>query len=118
MGKSEWVPTVCYQCKAECAILARVEDGKVKEVRGNPKSHGKACVKGMSGIALEYHPERLLYPMKRVGKRGEGKFERISWDEALDTITAKLRDLKDRGIIIFFRSNHQSSRPDLVNLTI
>lgn len=97
MNTSTWVPTACYQCKAECPILVRVEDGKVKEVRGNPKAHGKACVKGMAGIALEYSPDRLLYPMKRVGKRGEGKFERISWDEALDIITEKLRDLRDRG---------------------
>ncbi len=97
MGTSKWVPTVCYQCKAECSILARVEDGKVKEIRGNPKSHGKVCVKGMSGPATQYNSDRLLYPLKRVGKRGEGKFERISWDEALDTITKKLKELKNRG---------------------
>ncbi len=97
MAKSSWIPTVCYQCKAECAIVARVENGRVKEIRGNPKSRGKACVKGMSGIALEYSPERLLYPMKRVGERGEGKFERISWDEALDILTAKLKELQARG---------------------
>ena len=97
MSTSAWIPTACYQCKAECPILVRVEDGKAKEIRGNPKARGKACVKGMAGIALEYSPERLLYPMKRVGKRGEGKFERISWDEALDILTEKLRDLKDRG---------------------
>lgn len=97
MSASAWIPTACYQCKAECAILVRVEDGKVKEIRGNPKGHGKVCVKGMAGVALEYSPDRLLYPLKRVGKRGEGKFERISWDEALDIITDKLRALKERG---------------------
>lgn len=97
MGTSKWVPTVCYQCKAECAILARVEDGKVKEIRGNPKSHGKVCVKGMAGIASQYNSDRLLYPLKRVGERGGGKFERITWDEALDTIAKKLKQLKDRG---------------------
>jgi len=97
MGTSKWVPTVCYQCKAECAILARVEDGKVKEIRGNPKSHGKVCVKGMAGIASQYNSDRLLYPLKRVGERGGGKFERITWDEALDTIANKLKQLKDRG---------------------
>ncbi|MDO8847929.1 MAG: molybdopterin-dependent oxidoreductase [Coriobacteriia bacterium] len=97
VGASAWIPTACYQCKAGCAIVARVEDGEVKEIRGNPRAHGKACVKGMSGTSLEYSPDRLLYPMKRVGKRGEGTFERISWDEALDIITDKLRDLKDRG---------------------
>lgn len=97
MQKSEWIPTVCYQCKAECAIVARVEDGTVKEIRGNPKARGKACVKGMAGVSTEYSQDRLTYPMKRVGKRGEGNFERISWDEAMDIMENKLRDLKDRG---------------------
>jgi len=95
--KSQWIPTMCYQCKAECAILARVEDGVLKEIRGNPRGRGKACVKGMAGVSLEYSPERLTRPLKRVGKRGEGKFEPCSWDEALDAITAKLADLRDRG---------------------
>ena len=97
MQRSEWIPTVCYQCKAECAILARVEDGKLKEIRGNPKARGKACVKGMAGVSSEYSPDRLMYPMKRVGKRGEGKFERVSWDEAMKMMETKLRALKDRG---------------------
>ena len=97
MKKSEWIPTVCYQCKAECAIIARVEDGKLKEIRGNPKARGKACVKGMAGVSSEYSSDRLTYPMKRMGERGEGKFERISWDEAIDIIFQKLKDLKDRG---------------------
>ncbi|HUV50574.1 MAG TPA: molybdopterin-dependent oxidoreductase [Anaerolineae bacterium] len=97
MKKTGWIPTVCYQCKAECAILVRAEDGKIKEIRGNPRHGGKACVKAMAGISLEYSQDRLTHPLKRVGKRGEGKFERISWDEALEIITAKLKALKDRG---------------------
>lgn len=97
MKNKDWIPTICYQCKAECAILARVEDGKIKEIRGNPRHGGKACVKGMAGISLEYNQDRLTHPLKRVGKRGEGKFERISWDKALDIITMKLKKLKDRG---------------------
>lgn len=97
MKNSEWIPTVCYQCKAECAIVARVEDGVLKEIKGNPRARGKACVKGMSGVSLEYSQDRLLYPLKRVGERGAGDFERISWEEALDIITQKLRELKDRG---------------------
>jgi thiosulfate reductase/polysulfide reductase chain A len=88
---------MCYQCKAECAILARVEDGRLKEIRGNPRARGKACVKGMAGVSLEYSPDRLLYPLKRVGERGEGKFERISWDEALSIMADKLKGLRERG---------------------
>lgn len=97
MNSSSWIPTVCYQCKAECAVIARVEDGRLKEIRGNPKAHGKACVKGMSGVSLQYSPDRLAYPMKRTGERGEGKFQRIGWDEAMEIMVSKLKELKDRG---------------------
>ncbi len=95
--EDKWIPTVCYQCKAECAILARIVDNNLKEIRGNPRAYGKACVKGMAGVSLEYSPDRLLYPMKRVGERGEGKFERISWDEAMNVLISKLKELQERG---------------------
>ncbi|MDY0274380.1 MAG: molybdopterin-dependent oxidoreductase [Desulfomicrobium sp.] len=97
MHEDKWIPTICYQCKAECAILARVENGVVKEVKGNPLAKGKMCVKGMAGITTLYSGERLKYPLKRIGERGEGKFERISWDEAMDIMEKKLRELRDRG---------------------
>ena len=97
MQKNGWIPTVCYQCKAECAILARLEDGVLKEIRGNPRARGKACVKGMAGVSLEYSPDRLTRPLKRVGKRGEGRFEPCSWEDALHAVTRKLMDLRDRG---------------------
>jgi len=97
MKHDGWIPTACYQCKAECAILARVEDGKVKEIRGNPRGRGKACVKGMAGVSLQYSPDRITRPLKRVGERGEGRFEPVSWDEALDIIAAKLNELRDKG---------------------
>jgi thiosulfate reductase/polysulfide reductase chain A len=105
MIKNGWMPTVCYQCKAECAILARVEDGRIKEIRGNPKAFGKACVKGMAGISLEYNKDRLERPLKRVGRRGEGKFEPISWTEAMDIFAGKLEELRDRGEAHKFTSN-------------
>ena len=98
MSKPEWIPTVCYQCKAECAILARVEDGILKEIRGNPNAGGgKVCVKGMAGVSSQYNSDRLTHPLKRVGKRGQGKFEQIGWDEAMDIMAAKLVELKKRG---------------------
>ena len=92
-----WYPTACYQCKAGCAIEARVVDGRITEVRGNPRYRGKACVKGLAGVTLQYSKDRLTKPLKRVGERGEGKFAEISWAEALDTIEDKLRNLYDRG---------------------
>lgn len=97
MYENKWIPTVCYQCKAECAILARVENGVVKEVKGNPRARGKMCVKGMAGITTLYSQERLKKPMKRVGERGEGKFKEIGWDEAMDIMEKKLRELVKRG---------------------
>ncbi len=97
MVQDGWHPTVCYQCKAECGILAKIEDGRVTEVKGNPKFRGKVCVKGMAGVTLQYAKDRLTMPLKRVGERGEGKFEEISWDEAYDIIEKKLRSLYDRG---------------------
>ena len=97
MNNSEWIPTACYQCKAECAIQTRIEDGVLKEIRGNPLLGCKACVKGMSGVSLQYNPDRLTHPLKRVGKRGEGKFEKIGWDEAMNIMADKLTRLKERG---------------------
>ncbi|MEN6321343.1 MAG: molybdopterin-dependent oxidoreductase [Syntrophaceae bacterium] len=97
MVNDGWHPTVCYQCKAECAIIAKIENGKVTEVKGHPKKRGKVCVKGMAGITLQYSKDRLTHPLRRVGERGEGKFEKISWDAAMDIIEEKLRSLYDRG---------------------
>jgi len=97
MRKDGWYPTVCYQCKAECAIMARLEAGRITEVRGHPHSRGKACVKGMAGVTLQYSKDRLKKPLKRIGERGEGRFAEISWDEALDLLETRLRSLYDRG---------------------
>jgi len=88
------VRTVCKDCHVACGVLAHVKDGKLIKVEGDPDhplNQGIMCPKGLSIKQLVYHPDRIIYPMKRVGERGEGKFERISWDEALDTITTKLK---------------------------
>ena len=93
------VKTVCSICYSTCGVLARVKDGKVVEIKGDPdhpNNRGSLCPKGLAGIELLYHPDRLNYPLKRAGKRGEGKWQRISWDEALDTISTKLKEIKER----------------------
>jgi len=75
----------CRGCHGGCLFDLTVEDGKlIKAVpsKEGPLNRGRACVKGLSIIEQIYHPDRLRYPMKRAGKRGEGKWERISWDEA------------------------------------
>jgi anaerobic selenocysteine-containing dehydrogenase len=93
------VPTVCRECGAGCSILAHVQDGKVTTLEINPdhpKAGGQLCYKSEFGLERLYSPHRLLYPQKRFGRRGEGRWQRISWEEALDTIAAKFTDAKNQ----------------------
>ena len=82
-----------HDCPDTCALLVTVEDGVATEVKGDPDhptTAGVLCTKVARYAERTYHPERLLHPMRRVGKKGEGKFERISWDQALDEIGERL----------------------------
>ncbi|HLA28216.1 MAG TPA: molybdopterin-dependent oxidoreductase [Syntrophales bacterium] len=91
--------TTCRSCWGGCMALAHVKDGRVVKVEPNPEDKltlGTMCATGQSATQILYHPERLKYPMKRVGARGEGKWQRISWDEAYATIAAKLNEIKDK----------------------
>jgi anaerobic selenocysteine-containing dehydrogenase len=79
-----------------CGILAHVENGRITKIEGDPDSplnRGTICAKGLAQIEKLNHPDRLKYPMKRTGERGEGKWNRISWDEALGTITEKISEI-------------------------
>ncbi|MGA3203986.1 MAG: molybdopterin-dependent oxidoreductase [Bryobacteraceae bacterium] len=91
--------SVCaLDCPDACSLLVNVEDGVGSKLRGNPAhpvTRGFLCGKVAQYLEREYSPQRLLYPQKRVGKKGEGRFERISWDEALDTIAKKLAGVAD-----------------------
>ncbi len=92
----EIIPTICFNCEAACGLLAYVdkETGRVKKFEGNPYhpgSRGRNCAKGPATINQVNDPERILYPLKRVGKRGEGKWQRTTWDEVLDTFASKIR---------------------------
>lgn len=89
---------ICHFCHERCGLLADVEEGRVVKVRGNPDhplSRGHICVKGAAAPEFLYHPDRLNYPLKRVGERGEGKWQRIGWDQALDEIVNRLRQIKE-----------------------
>ena len=90
--------TTCWECSAYCGALATVKDGKVVNYAPNPASPhsaGAFCIKGIRGApGLTYNPNRLLYPHRRIGARGEGKWARISWDEALDEIADRLAEVR------------------------
>ncbi|KPJ77510.1 MAG: hypothetical protein AMJ54_07865 [Deltaproteobacteria bacterium SG8_13] len=92
MGQEQQIRTACRNCHGGCGVIAHVRDGKVVKVEGDPASpisHGTLCSKGLAVTQLAYHPDRILYPMKKTGK-GWG---RISWEEALETIAAKFREV-------------------------
>ncbi len=94
------VPGMCQLCSTVCGIIGHVKDGRLIKVEGNPNdpnSRGFLCARGQAGLNHLYHPERLLYPLKRVGERGEGKWKRISWDEALNEIAEKLKAVRESG---------------------
>ncbi len=87
------IPITCHVCNIQDGALAFVENGRVVKLEGNPEhvsTRGRLCAKGNAGMWYSYDPDRILYPLKRVGNRGEGKWKRITWDEALAEITQKL----------------------------
>jgi anaerobic selenocysteine-containing dehydrogenase len=97
------VRTVCRSCHGGCGVFAHVKDGKVIKVEGDPESpisHGTMCSKGLAITQLAYHPDRVLYPMKKT----DNGWERISWDEALDTCAEKFNEVIGKygpeGIIV------------------
>ncbi len=91
--------TCPHDCPDTCALLVTVRDGVATEVKGDPDhptTAGVLCTKVSRYTERTYHKDRLLYPMKRIGPKGAGQFERISWDEALDTIAVKLKNVAAR----------------------
>jgi len=93
------VRTCCFECHAKCGALCHVDaNGKLFKIEGDPedpRNEGRLCPKGRGAVQVLYNPERINYPMKRVGKRGEGKWECITWDEAMDTIYNKIVEYRN-----------------------
>ena len=90
------IPTTCFNCEAACGLVAYIdqETGEIAKFEGNPEhpaSRGRNCAKGPATLNQVYDPERILYPLKRSGDRGSGQWERITWDQALDEIGARIR---------------------------
>ena len=94
---------MCGPAKTACSTLCYIKNGRWTNVEGNPEAGNNwgrgsrsLCPKGNSAMAIMYSPTRLEYPMKRVGEKGEGKFERITWDQAYDEIAQKLLEQKEQ----------------------
>src|SRR5512142_1653955 len=95
-----FVPSTCVLCPAHCGIRARLVDGRLTRIDGNPMhplSQGGLCAKGRAGLQLLYHPARVKGPMRRVGPPGSDSFQPISWERALDEIAATLRGARGEG---------------------
>jgi thiosulfate reductase / polysulfide reductase chain A len=115
------IPTMCEMCVWRCGVLAKVRDGRVVKLEGNPDhphSKGKLCARGQAGLMNTYDPDRVLTPLVRVGNRGEGKFRKASWDEALDIVARNMLDIKDKygPEAMVFSSTHNLSQTQFENL--
>lgn len=115
-GAGPLVQTFRSSCAMECLhcnLTATVIDGKLEKVEANKDFHVKGCLRGISRAQWVNHPDRLKHPLKRVGEKGSGKFERISWDAALDMIVEKLKDAKakygNKGIFLLQGSGNMSA---------
>ncbi len=95
--RNYWIiPTICFNCEAGCGLLSYVDKQtlKIQKFEGNPAhpgSRGRNCAKGPATINQVHDPERIRYPLRRVGRRGEGRWERVSWDGVLDDIGGRIR---------------------------
>ena len=98
-GYDEVVKSHCRLCHGGCGVLIYLKDGRIAKIAVDPDcpiAHGTLCSKGLAAAQLAYHPDRLTYPVKRVGPKMRGKWERISWDEALDTIAERILHYKEK----------------------
>jgi len=115
------IPSMCEMCVWRCGLLARVRDGRVVKLEGNPEhphSRGKLCPRGQSGLMNTYDPDRVLTPLIRVGNRGEGLFRKASWEEALDLTASKMLKIKETygPEAMIFSSTHNLSQVQFENL--
>jgi len=99
-GPVSYKPSVCTLCPGGCGINVRLTGGrpvKIEGLRDYPVNNGSLCPMGFAGLQYLYNPARVISPLKREGKRGEGKWTPVSWDEAIAAVTQKLADLRAAG---------------------
>jgi thiosulfate reductase/polysulfide reductase chain A len=116
-----YISSMCEMCVWRCGLLAKIEDGRVAKLEGNPEhphSLGNLCPRGQSGLMNTYDPDRVLTPLIRVGKRGEGFFRKASWEEALDLVAQRMLDIKQKygSEAMIFSSTHNLSQVQFENL--
>ncbi len=116
-----YIPTMCEMCVWRCGVRAKVVEGRVVKLEGNPEhphSQGRLCARGQSGLMNTYDPDRVLTPLVRVGKRGEGKFRQASWEEALDIVANNMQKIKEQygPEAMVFSSTHNLSQVQFENL--
>lgn len=122
MPECKVVKTTCGICGSGCPVDAYVKNGKLEAVEGScsaPYQSGRMCVKGLAAQQFQYSKDRVKYPLKRVGEKGEGKFERISWEEAYDIIAEKLLKTREEygaKSTIFYAGYPKWYRPALLRL--
>jgi thiosulfate reductase/polysulfide reductase chain A len=98
--KAQRVPGVCLNCSTVCGTVGYVIDGKLAKVAGNPldpNNGASLCAKGQSGPTINDYPERVLFPLRRAGRRGEGLWKRITWDEAYAELAKRIKRCIDGG---------------------
>ena len=99
-GPETWVTSTCGLCSGSCGVLVRKIGERAVKVEGNPihpVNRGRLCPVGQASLQLLYHPDRLHSPLKRAGERGSGKWEKISWEEAMGLMASKLKELRVKG---------------------
>ncbi len=117
----EVVHTLCEQCVWRCGVRAKVKDGRVFKLDGNPHhphAKGKLCPRGQAGIATLYDPDRLQYPLIRAGERGGGKWKRVSWEDALDYVASRMLEIKEKygPEAMIFSTTHNLIQTQFENL--
>jgi anaerobic selenocysteine-containing dehydrogenase len=135
-GIAVWKPSICPLCTAGCGLTVRVMEGDAEVVRNgqlgvtkmglakklegdpqHPVNQGKLCTRGQAAIEVTYHPDRVGHPLKRTGSRGDGKFEEISWDQALTELIGKLDALaasNNQKSLAILTSPHRGMRTSLL----
>jgi anaerobic selenocysteine-containing dehydrogenase len=137
-GVAVWKPSVCPLCTAGCGLTVRVMDAEADVVRNgqpgivriaaakklegapdHPLNRGGLCARGQAAVQITYHPDRITQPLKRAGERGEGRYEAISWDDAIGEVVGRLNTLESEArqrSLIFLARRRTSHRDALTRL--